>query len=245
MKIPVLCLVIAAVCIGLSLDSCTKTVVETKIVTDTLRDTTQGMALVRFVSLFPDTIAGPLYLSATPDRNSSLFTTVSTSCGNQYIPIRPDTSLKCYVTNSSNTGFLDSVTIPPLGQTLNTYALFFNSGLRYRRTIDSAKLTPPPPGYAYVRLINGNQSIGDSQLDTSATIEGSLFISPVGFSEASAYVLVKAGRPYTVILREQDNSEVLNTTPQTFTDGAYYTAQATGYLDSNGMTHFHLAINEE
>ncbi len=235
-----------------SMNSCTKTVLETQTdtlrATDTLRDTLgPHEAWVRFVSIFPASVATELELSTTSDVNSSLYTVAPNSLGGSYLPLRADTSFMFYISNPAMPGWEDSsLRIPVLGNTINTYALFLvdtSPGHPYfsvqsQRAVDSEKLTPPPADSCYVRFINGI-SDGSAAFDFDLNALGnSLFLTnghsePIYWAALSQYGLVRVGT-HTIYLRTPGTTDApLQLQNYTFRAGHWYTVIATGSLKEN------------
>ncbi len=228
--------------------SCTKTITEPG-TTDTLRDTLHsvdtlhtldtlhdtlgsGQAWVRFVSMYPD----PLRLSTA---QGTLFTIAFNTCQGQYIPLRADSSYTFYLTDAGNPGWSDSLPIGILGNAIYTIALFplgANNADWDQPIIDSEKLTPPPPGYCYLRFIDGN---GDQQFFIDLDSAGnSLFKAnghSVSFSYKSLtpYVLIKANTSHTIFLRDPSTGQTPVRNQEYFVDGFYYTGRIIGSLKNN------------
>ena len=226
----------------LSINSCTKTVVQTQ--TDTLRSTdtlhdTLGPheAWIQFLSMFPDSITRSILISTTPDANSTLLTVAQNSIDGRYLPLRADSSYMLYLSTPSLPGWQDSLPIPQLGNTLNTYALFLVDPLRMEpgRSVDSEKLTPPPPGYCYVRFVNGIPDAPSISLALD-TLGKSLFpnngnFGRTDFESISPYALVRAGT-HSIYLESQGNPP-LQRPNNSFKEGYWYTVRATGSIKEN------------
>ena len=234
-----------------SMNSCTKTVVQTQTdtlrSTDTLRDTLgPHEAWIQFLSMFPDSIATTILLSTTPNANSSLYTVAQNSISGAYLPLRADSSYMFYLSSPSMPGWEDSLPIPQLGNTLNTYALFLVDPLRMEpgRSVDSEKLTPPPSGYCYVRFVNGISDASSISFDIDS-IGNALFANNGNFGRTdfesfSSYALVKAGT-HSIYLESQGNAP-LQRPNNSFKEGYWYTVRATGSIKENNA---HVDIDPE
>jgi hypothetical protein len=230
-----------------SMNSCTKTITNTvdSTTVDTLRDTVGSrQAWIRFVSMFPDSLATTVIISknlTTP----SVFAYAVNSVSGSYFPLRSDTSYLFYLSSPTIPGWSDSLAIPILGNTVNTLALFrFGDQTQPQRSIDSEKLTPPPLGYSYVRFINGiSDGTADFYLDLD-TVGNPLFSSmvPIQDGQISPYVLVKTDRSHTLYLRTPGTTDVLLTQLGNFENGSYYSVRAIGLLSENNAR---LVIDQE
>jgi hypothetical protein len=225
----------------LTVNSCTKTVTgptDSVIVRDTSRDTlhdTLGthQAWVRFVSMIPDSIATEIILSKTQDANASQFAYALNSVSGNYLPLRSDTSYLFYLSNPNRTGWSTTLNIPTANESMKTWALFWLSNqVRPIPSTDSEKLTPPPPGYCYVRFMDGinDPSGSPTYFFDLDTVYHDLV--PIQDLQISQYVLVKAGE-HTLFLRESGTSNTPLQVPGNFEDGSYYTVRATGSFTAN------------
>src|ERR1700679_3264582 len=148
--------IVVGVIIIVSMNSCTKTVTDVKTVDSTIVDT-NGRGFIRFVSMFPPS-AGTEFQIFNAD--TTPFTYASNTLPGSYFPVSPNLPMTLYANIPIFQG-LQFMPLPAPGPTMNTYALFLfvnsqgDSTLQPIRSIDSEKLTPPPPGYSYIRLING------------------------------------------------------------------------------------------
>ncbi len=225
-----------------SINSCTKTVVQTNVdsltIVDSIRDTL-GLGLVRFVSMFPQGASSFINIYEGKDTVGIPLTVASNSCPNSYIPVSPNISTNFY----AYVPVLNGNQFMPLAaprHTMNTVAMFLStnsqdSNFNYVVNTDSEKFTPPPPGYCYIRLING---IADAVLPFYVdldTVGQSIFYSgsvpqsipPFSFSY---YALIPAGQ-HTIFLRTEDSfhpRQVAYQFSQQCEDGGYYTIEAIG-----------------
>ncbi len=217
----------------LGMNSCTKTIVQTNTVVDTLHSVdTVGLAYIRFICMFPDTMTTSLRISKTSNANT-LFATATQSVPGGYIPVRPDTSYTYFFSTTDNL-WMDSEALPAPGLTMTTYALFLSGNrILISPTIDSEQWTPPPSGYCYVRFLEGIAGSPAQFFLDLDTIGHSLFYRSNGHSKSitypdfSSYVLVKAGE-HTLFLRDPLTLETYAQIPGNFQDGSYYTVIATG-----------------
>ncbi len=246
------------VIIIVSINSCTKTITQIKTVdsTVTVRDTvrdTAGDAEVRFICMFPDNVTTNIPIHKT---DASLLVAAQNFCPSVYSPVWPDSSmifLASIIVPSLNLDWYDTMFLPPLGHTMNTYALFFDidntpdksdTSLRYTYSVDSEKLTPAPANECYVRFIHGIQDADQFyvELDTAdnTTAVHSIFYSsgpprlplPIQWGIISDYVLIPSG-PHTLYFQPASNlstGQVSFTIPQSFEAGGYYTVLATGRM---------------
>jgi hypothetical protein len=230
--------------IMLTMNSCTKTIVQTKTVDSTIVDTS-GPALVRFVSMFPDSIATSIDISKVHNGVPTAFTYAVNTMSGSFFPIRPDTSYTFQLSSSTMPGWSASLDVPVLGNSINTFALFlFNNNFVPRRSIDSEYLTPPPLGYCYLRFIDGIADGADNYYLDLDTIYKDLFSNsqPISNLDITRYVLVKAG-VHTLFLRTSGSSLTpLQTNPDNLVDGFYYTVRATGSFTDNNAK---LTIDQE
>gem|GEM_PF-2346779 len=248
MKTPILAILVVTAVFVLSINSCTKTVTDT--VYDTTHDTvhlhdTIGPALIRFISMLPDSITGgsPVVLSFSSDPKTASFFAGNT-IGGSYYPVAHDTAIQYYVFFAGR--LFDSIPMPKLRpNSVNTYALFLNTkGQIYYvpPASDSTKLKTPPSGYAYLRFINGVPDypvpVATFYLDID-TVGNSYSLyhlngqpRPIGFTEISEYALVKAGT-HKVFVSAPYSSDADFTVPFSFQDGSFYTAHVTGSHSNN------------
>ena len=232
----------------LTVNSCTKTVtgptvIDSTTIRDTLRDTlrvTLGIqqALVRFTSMFPGSTPPTIAISKAP--GGIPFAYATSPLTGAYIPLRPDTSYTFYLSSS---GWSGSLTIPPLGSALTTWALFLiisnnDTSMHPVWSIDSEHLTPPPPGYCYVRGIDGISDGGQYDLDLDTVYND---LVPIQIYQITRYVLVKAG-VHTIFLRTVGTAETPLQKPDNFQEGSYYTIRATGSFGDNSAQ---LTIDQE
>ncbi len=236
--------IVVGVIIIVSMNSCTKTVTDVKTVDSTVVDTI-GRGFIRFVSMFPPS-AGTEFQIFNAD--TTPFTYASNTLPGSYFPVSPNLPLTLYG-NIPFLGGLQFMPLPAPGPTMNTYALFLfvnsqgDSTLQPIRSIDSEKFTPPPPGYCYIRLINGiPDSPGPFFVDLD-TVDSSIFSShskpqsTPAFS-FSSYALIPAGQ-HTIFLRIDDSNdpqtEVPFQTSYRFDGGQYYSVLATGSLTNGSI----------
>ncbi len=228
-----------------SMHSCTKPVTATKVdtltVTDSIRDTV-GLAQIRFVSMFPQSVATEIVIYGADSK--TVFAIAQNSCPNTYIPIRPDTSLTLYA-YIPNLGGFKLLPIPKLGPSFNTFALFtfvdsaagqYDTTLRPQYSVDSERFTPPPPGYCYIRLINSVADVPGPLFVDLDTVDSAV-VFPHAQSQStppfqiSEYALIPKGQ-HTIYLRVDNSNNPKQVVPfstsQLFEDGQYYTILATG-----------------
>jgi len=238
----------------LAMNSCTKTIVQTKTVdstvfdtlhsTDTLRDTLgTRIAWIRFVSMFPGSTPPTVAISKTP--GGVAFAYATTPLTGNYLPLHPDTSYTFYLSSPELPGWSSALAIPPLGSTLSTYALFLiisnngaDSSMHPSWSIDSEKLTPPPLGYCYVRGIDGISDGSQYDLDLDTIYHD---LVPIQSYQITRYVLVKAGE-HTIFLRTIGTGDTPLQIPGNFQDGSYYTVRATGSFSNSDAQ---LALDQE
>jgi hypothetical protein len=220
----------------ISMNSCTKTVVQTTVdsvkVIDTVLDKV-GLAQVRFVCMFP-AYDGQLINIYLPGDSIHQILTAQNICPNTYFDIRPDTLTTLYTRIPSLNNWLDSIPIPSPGPTLRTCAIFLaDSIFTPVWSNDSEKFTPPPPGYCYIRLINSAGAIDPLFVDLDIVDSAVVFphaqsqsIPPYQISE---YTLIPVGQ-HTIYLRVDDPNNpktvVAFSLGQNFEDGQYYTILA-------------------
>jgi hypothetical protein len=246
MKTPILFILAVTAAFLVTVNSCTKTITQTKDVDSTVRDTViirdtallpVGGAAIRFLSMFPDSIGTPLKFSTTSDGNNIAFY-ASNTISSTYLPVSPTTQLTYYLFIPNQSTYFGSIPLPALGVgSITTIAVFDNGvgNVQIALGSDSVKLTPPPAGYCYLRFANGVNDYPNPPavyIDLDGT-DTSVFLSngfdrPYGWREISPYVLIPTGH-HLVNLRDsplgnilyQDNNVV-------FQDSGYYTAHITG-----------------
>lgn len=254
MKIHVLWPFAFGLVLVLTMNSCTKTIVQTNTVFDTLHRTdtlqsmdtlrdTAGLGWIRFVSMFPGATPPTIFISKTP--GGSAFSFGTTPVTGTFLPLRPDTSYTFYLSSPNLPGWSSTLDIPPLGSTINTYALFLiispngkDSTMHPFWSIDSEKLTPPPAGYCYVRCIDGIPDGDQYKLDLDSVYND---LTDIQNLQITRYVLIKAGE-HTVLFRTIGTANTPLQKPGNFQDGAYYTVRANG---SFGDHSEQLTIDQE
>lgn len=242
------------VIILISMNSCTKTVVQTTVdsvtVIHTVKDTI-GLAQIRFVSMFPAYDGQVINIYGAGDSIHQILI-AQNLCPNTYFDIRPDTLTTLYTRIPSLNNWLDSIPIPPPGPTMRTYALFLagsqgDSSFTPVWSNDSEKFTPPPPGYSYIRLINSVADLLPLFVDLDTVKNAVLFPRALSQStppfQISEYTLIPDGQ-HMIYLRVDDSNNpktvVAFSLGQNFEDGQYYTILATG-PSTNGS----IAIDKE
>jgi len=235
----------------LSVNSCTKTVTgpkETDTLHDTLRDTlhihdTLGPALLRFVSMFPDSAATLITIATSP--TSQAVYQATNVVQSLYFPV-PANSAQWYYLSIPGTQFSDSVPLPPLTATsITTYALFldpFDGRIKFTRGDDSAKSKLAPPGMCYLRFINGLPDYPTSgpllyvDLDSvgKSVFKAGTVSIPYAWQEVSPYAVVPIGN-HQVYLRNPSTSEIVAQKGVNFAEGGYYTAHVTGKKTTNSL----------
>jgi hypothetical protein len=242
MKTPILFIFALTALFLVTVNSCTKTVTQTVDSTfrDTVRDTAivpAGGAALRFISMFPTSIANSMDLTTdSGGSNRAYYTTNVTSP--YYIQVPPSTPLTYYLFINQST-YLGPISLPSLAAgSITTVAVFdTNQGtVQIALGNDSAKSTSPPAGYCYLRFVNGVPDYPSPQplvyLDLDGT-DTSVFLSngfdrPYYFKEISPYSLIPSGT-HTVNLREDRAlGNIIYTINSTFQSGLYYTAHITG-----------------
>jgi hypothetical protein len=215
-----------------SLSSCTKTIVQTVDVIDTVHDTVSGPALIRFLSMLPD--GSTISIRKTASGNDALFASATSYSTPLYLPVRPDTAVRYFLYLSSQFSVFDSIPVQSLAAgSINTYALFLDASTPPRILPawgnDSVKLVAAPAGYCYLRFINGIQDYppnAELYLDLDS-IGNYVFPQPVHFGSIGNYTLVPIGN-HAVMIQQPFASEALIAKNQSFEQGAYYTARAVG-----------------
>jgi hypothetical protein len=250
MKIRHLWLFALGVIMIVSMNSCTKTVVQTTVdsvkVIDTVRDKV-GLCEVRFVCMFPQFDASQINIYAAGDSHNPILLATN-NCPNTYFPVRSDTTTTFYVNIPTVNNWYDSVPLPPPGPTMNTCAMFLNnngqgdSSFTYTWSNDSEKFTPPPSGHSYIRLIN---SVADATGPFFVDLDmvGDSIVFPHAQSQAlpafsiSDYALIPSGQHHIYLRPSFSNIQQppAFSTVENFEDGQYYTIVATG--PSPGLIH--------
>lgn len=236
--------IVVGVIIIVSMNSCTKTVTDVKTVDSTIVDT-NGRGFIRFVSMFPPS-AGTEFQIFNAD--TTPFTYASNTLPGSYFPVSPNLPMTLYANIPIFQG-LQFMPLPAPGPTMNTYALFLfvnsqgDSTLQPIRSIDSEKLTPPPPDYSYIRLINGIPDATGPFFADLDTVDSSIFYSnskpqSIPAFSFSYYALIPAGQ-HTIFLRIDDSNDPQTVVPfQTsyrFDGGQYYSVLATGSLTNGSI----------
>jgi hypothetical protein len=214
---------------------------ETKIERDTtyvpVHDSVK-VALVRFISMMPDNSSISLKLTSNID--APIYATTLTSTQASYLPFIPDSARTFYLYSSSQ--YLDAISLSDKQLrkgSVNTFALFLFpdvSGSVHVQALggdnnDSMKVKPITPGYAMIRLIDGNSEIPSSltvDLDTGSTS------NPICTSQFAQqlpnYVQVPAGKHTLLLSNHADRSTIDGIPPivSNFESGMFYTVRFLG-----------------
>jgi hypothetical protein len=177
------------------------------------------------------------------------YTTTGTSL--YYIQIPPSTPLTYYLFINLST-YLGSISLPSLAVgSIITVAVFdTNQGIvQIALGNDSAKSTLPPPGYCYLRFVNGVPDYPSPYPQVYLDLDGtdtSVFLSngfdrPYGWKEISPYALIPSGQ-HAVNLRDAPLGNIIYTNTSQFKSGLYYTAHITGTQAAGDVI---FAIDEE
>lgn len=218
-----------------------------------------GPAWIRFINLL--TKGGVIVLKTDLVTPTGPFANATQIMGNEFIPIRGDTSMVLYTEYYIGTEFhLDSITIPSDSlkpHSLSTIVLFQveQDGISRISPFfanDSLRKEPAPPGKAYFRFINGIADhpqpsptvhvYADDPLGKPLFLDASGTNSrPVSFLELRNYVLVPEGN-HTLYIRQDSDSTTLYSVTKSFRAGRYYTGKLIG-SKTNGNDAF--AIDDE
>jgi len=241
MKTPILFILAVTAAFLVTVNSCTKTVTQT--VDSTVRDTVHDTALIpvggaalRFLSMFPKSVSNTWDFTNDSDGSNTAYYSTSVTSP-YYIQIPPSTPVTYYLFLNQST-FLGSIPLPSLGDgSITTVAVFDTSQgiIQIALGNDSAKSTPPPPGYCYLRFVNGVPDYPSPQPLVYLDLDGkdtSVFLSngfdrPYYWKEISPYALIPSGQ-HAVNLRDSPLGNIIYTNTSVFQSGLYYTAHITG-----------------
>jgi hypothetical protein len=232
--------------------SCTKTetVVETKIVHDTIVTAApHGPAWIRFISMLPE--AGTVVLWTDREKANPPFTNALSYSSTAFLPILADTPMTLYADFFVNgIRYLDSINIGAQSQYSLTTAALFVRETHDETTMnavfvnDSARVVPAKAGECYVRFIDGMADYPASQPqlclafdshDNSIWREGNQPQPVWATSTILNYTLIPVGRGAThhVLYATTTDGEVVDSVNRTFTEGHYYTVRVWGRKAQN------------
>ena len=198
-----------------------------------------GPAHVRFISFLDN--GSSITLKSSSGNNAPPIASATPQSIKSYLPIRSDTSLTIYATFSDGSLLKNSLfVIPSLGpQELVTIALFqTGNDLSPVFGVDSAIAQQAPPGFAWLRLINGVSDFPVPSPRVNAWFDTfsnpPVYRDPMTHAEADVpyqglanYVLVPSGQ-HTVLIKGPTGSTAIYTASHFFVDGGYYTFRTTG-----------------
>jgi hypothetical protein len=241
--------------------SCTKTetVVETKLVHDTVLTVPHGPAWIRFISMLPD--GGSVTFWTDAQKQDPPFAQALSYSSSNYYPVADSSPLVLYADYFANGNrYLDSINIGTLKQySLSTIVLYLienhdgTSHIYASFANDSTKLSDAPAGQAYVRFLNGisdypsepklclSYDVATNYIWHSGTVPVPSYFAT---SEIQNYTLVPTGsgptrhRFYATTV----DGEVVDSTNRTLTEGHYYTIRVYG-RKSDGTNR--MSVDEE
>jgi hypothetical protein len=228
--------------------SCTKTetVVETKLVHDTIvTPVPHGPAWIRFISLLPD--GGTVTLWTDAQKQKPPFANALSYSSTAYQPIPDSTPMVLYADYFANSvRCLDSINIGTLKQySLQTVVLYLIDNRIYAVFAnDSCRVEPAPAGQAYVRFLNGMSDFPSEtklclSFDASnnyvwhtGTVPIPSYFAP---PEIQNYTLIPVGAGSTRhrFYATTVDGEVVDSTNRTLTEGHYYTVRVYGRKSDN------------
>jgi hypothetical protein len=247
-------LLVGLLCVSLLDSGCTKST-PTQVDTVTIRDTTIrrdttikldtvkfGPAYIRFIAFLQNGEA--ITLNTGQGSTQYPFATANYYSERRFTPIRSDTSLtlNCVYVDVNNKSaqsiFLIPNTFPQALVTVAMFELPSAGGLNETLSLDTAIENPPPPGFAYFRLING---VSDYPNPPSVNVfEDSLagpplFRDPIShlrkdakYQDIANYILIPADNRNHLFYAAGKSGFTPWFTNFTITSGGYYTGRLYG-----------------